>query len=887
MTSAATFSQKSAYSKKNFVIAIAIISLTFSLLPVKTHAAVLNRVQIQAVADLLSSFSTNSATVQSITSALLGATTSGGAPVPVDVFLIAGQSNALGIGDRSQSPLPPAGKVLQYCESKIYDAVDPVCGAYTGSAWPQFGITYHNATGRHVAFVQTAVGATSMTVQADIGLGNWGPTTGSLFNASVSQQRSAMQAFEAAGYAPAFMGVLWNQGEADALAIETRVLPDANSYQSALINMIAQYRAQLGANMPFYIFRTGTQTNAAPNPVGYAQVRQAQQTVAATVPKVHEVFTDAVNYPSQGLMKDVWHFTQAGYNKMGMLGAQGVVANLPATPVVAPTVSYTTPGTYTFMVPTGLESLTVTVNGGGGPGIGCMGVYSSATPQYGTAGTASSFNGTVVANGGANDAVTAGAASGGDTNTTGGAGNAAVSTSYPQCDGYQHPVTSSGGRAVKTYDTTTLVPGSSVVVVVGAGGVAKQGGTFASPSGGNGSVLIRYTTAVAATSTPPVSQMPTCSLSAVPASISLGQSSVLTWGSTNATSVTLNGSAVSTSGTQTVMPSAVGTSTYTLNTEGSDGAVQCTATVVTRSAPILGSKNYTTPGTYTFMVPTGLESLTVTVNGGGGPGIGCMGVYSSATPQYGTAGTASSFNGTVVANGGANDAVTAGAASGGDTNTTGGAGNAAVSTSYPQCDGYQHPVTSSGGRAVKTYDTTTLVPGSSVVVVVGAGGVAKQGGTFASPSGGNGSVLIRYTTAVAANGTQNSNLASASFAEILLPGNNSLSLVASAAMVPLVLSTDSLNLVADQILKVNVALESVLVAYLDLFSMEAIPQAAAGMAPAAHSSGESLALTLAHLPESLYETAGKTTDFLAAVEMAPLYVVTDALSETLFKAGLY
>ena len=114
------------------------------------------------------------------------------------------------------------------------------------------------------------------------------------------------------------------------------------------------------------------------------------------------------------------------------------------------------------------------------------------------------------------------------------------------------------------------------------------------------------------------------------------------------------------------------------------------------------------------------------------------------------------------------------------------------------------------------------------------------------------------------------------------------SLVAAVAEVPLVLSADSLNLVAGQIVEVNAALGDVLVAYLDLFSMEAIPQAAAaGTAPIRHSSGESLALTLVHFPESLYETAGKTTDFLAAVEMAPVYVITDALSETLFKAGLY
>ncbi len=119
--------------------------------------------------------------------------------------------------------------------------------------------------------------------------------------------------------------------------------------------------------------------------------------------------------------------------------------------------------------------------------------------------------------------------------------------------------------------------------------------------------------------------------------------------------------------------------------------------------------------------------------------------------------------------------------------------------------------------------------------------------------------------------------------------NNS-SLMAAVAEVPVVLTANSLNLVADQIIEVNYAMAYVLSAYVDLFSVEAIPQAAAAAtapAPQPVTVGESLALTLAYIPESLYETAAGTTDFLAAVEMAPIYVVTDALSDTLFKAGLY
>src|SRR5271166_2666730 len=97
-------------------------------------------------------------------------------PNPIDVFPIGGQSNALGqapMSTLSQSPHVPSGKVLQYYLGSISDANDPVGNSVYGSAWPSFGITYYNATGRNVAFVPAAVGATGQSSKADVGLGNW------------------------------------------------------------------------------------------------------------------------------------------------------------------------------------------------------------------------------------------------------------------------------------------------------------------------------------------------------------------------------------------------------------------------------------------------------------------------------------------------------------------------------------------------------------------------------------------------------------------------------------------------------------------------------------------------------------------------------------------
>ena len=117
-------------------------------------------------------------------------------------------------------------------------------------------------------------------------------------------------------------------------------------------------------------------------------------------------------------------------------------------------------------------------------------------------------------------------------------------------------------------------------------------------------------------------------------------------------------------------------------------------------------------------------------------------------------------------------------------------------------------------------------------------------------------------------------------------------LAASVAMVPMTAAANSINIVADQVLEVNYALAGVLSAYVDLFAIDAVAQAAAAtLAPepayARAPAGESLWATVSFLPQSLYETVGNATDFMAAVEMAPLHVITDGLSSALFKAGLY
>ena len=240
----------------------------------------------------------------------------------LDVFLIAGQSNASGYGNSAQSPKVPTGKVLQINSGVITDANDPVGAganiALTGSAWPAFGLAYYNATKRKICFVPKGVPSSAQAAANDAGAGNW-DVSGTLYASATSALDAALIALDIAGYTPRFCGVLWGQAENDALAGAQTAL-----YQPALLIMLARLRASYGASMPFYIFEVGTDD---PPTSGFPIVRAAQLAVAASDPHTRIIYRNAQDFITRGLMSGQYHYTQAGYNEMGTIGAVNVVSS--------------------------------------------------------------------------------------------------------------------------------------------------------------------------------------------------------------------------------------------------------------------------------------------------------------------------------------------------------------------------------------------------------------------------------------------------------------------------------------------------------------------------------------------------------------------------------
>lgn len=181
--------------------------------------------------------------------------------VGYDVILAAGQSNMWGqYGPVDATYLDaPDDRVFvwpgsgTYAEQRIIKATEPLphpetsgYGAPSGmgpalvfSRWLALGIP----SNRRVLIVARAVGGTKLTAAAE-----WDPAgTGNLYTAAIAQTNAAIAA---AGPNARFAGVLWLQGESDALAGVTGA-----AYQAKLDALISGWRGAItgAADAPFVV----------------------------------------------------------------------------------------------------------------------------------------------------------------------------------------------------------------------------------------------------------------------------------------------------------------------------------------------------------------------------------------------------------------------------------------------------------------------------------------------------------------------------------------------------------------------------------------------------------------------------------------------------------
>jgi len=135
----------------------------------------------------------------------------------IDLFCIAGQSNAFGQGANVALAPTPIDGVMQWTSAGGVAPLALVAGTSTGETLgtnlaPAMGNAYRAISGRRVGFlIGVAIESVSQTVEADvIPRGNF-DTAGTLRGTVVTRYLAAKAAFEAAGYTVNMAGILWLQ----------------------------------------------------------------------------------------------------------------------------------------------------------------------------------------------------------------------------------------------------------------------------------------------------------------------------------------------------------------------------------------------------------------------------------------------------------------------------------------------------------------------------------------------------------------------------------------------------------------------------------------------------------------------------------------------------
>ncbi len=244
-------------------------------------------------------------------------------PDEVDVFLVAGQSNAVGNAQALSGINAATGTVLQYNAGTLKSINDPATGN-AQSPWPAFGVSYYTLTGKRVIIVNTAINGSAQTVKAgDLqGFGNW-DTTGTCYGNAIDTMAKAMTYLQVHGYTAHFKGILWIQGETDAIRINSAQI-DSTEYRLAFEKMIGRFRTQYGMTTPFYIWKIGTYFTSEDD--AFFQVQTVQQNIANGDSLTNMVSYNAPYYRQRGLMNgDSIHWDKTACNEAGRIGAETII----------------------------------------------------------------------------------------------------------------------------------------------------------------------------------------------------------------------------------------------------------------------------------------------------------------------------------------------------------------------------------------------------------------------------------------------------------------------------------------------------------------------------------------------------------------------------------
>lgn len=229
------------------------------------------------------------------------------------VFLLAGQSNMVGLGTSSEltPPLSNPQNDVNIWNNNSWEAPRP--GFWFGPE-VSFGRTMADALpDDDIYLIKHGASGTNLAVQ-------WAPPTGPEYVAFRNKVDAALTNLENASIDHEISGMLWMQGESDALSATY-----AAAYETNLTNFIATIRGEFNVpEMPFIVGRVLSHFDTEP-PSGAAMVRAAQETVANDVDDVFWFDTDSLSQRSDF----PGHYDTQGQIDLGELFAEKNLAAIP------------------------------------------------------------------------------------------------------------------------------------------------------------------------------------------------------------------------------------------------------------------------------------------------------------------------------------------------------------------------------------------------------------------------------------------------------------------------------------------------------------------------------------------------------------------------------
>lgn len=249
------------------------------------------------------------------TGAQTGTETSGGAATPIDVYVLAGQSNMAGT---SRLNLLPEQYRRTYPRVKMYfevgsgyepdmrewTVVQPGQGAFINNTQyfgPELGMAeVLQNSDSEIAFVKYAYGGTAIyqhpginntATNKDNWHGSWdGATPGRLYNGLISTVQTALTELEEQGYAPVIRGMAWMQGETDGeIQFNSGEHAAADVYEHNLTEFFKAVRTELNVpDMPIVFGEIYEYSTAV---IQARKIVLAQKRVAETLPGTYLINT--------------------------------------------------------------------------------------------------------------------------------------------------------------------------------------------------------------------------------------------------------------------------------------------------------------------------------------------------------------------------------------------------------------------------------------------------------------------------------------------------------------------------------------------------------------------------------------------------------------------